>query len=63
MDEGFYLVGTPIGNLQDMTLRGLEVLKNVDLIYCEDTRRSIKLLNAFEIRKPLKSCPHFKEKS
>lgn len=48
-----YIVPTPIGNLQDMTLRGLEVLKQADLILAEDTRTSIKLLNHFGIVRPL----------
>jgi len=56
------IIGTPIGNLKDLTFRALEGLKEADVIYCEDTRRTLKLLNAYEIRKPLKSCPHFKEK-
>ncbi len=54
MENGkVYLVPTPIGNLKDMTLRALEVLENADEIAAEDTRQSLKLLNHFNIKKPL----------
>ncbi len=48
-----FICPTPIGNLKDVTLRVLEVLSQVDMIACEDTRRTLKLLNAFQIKKPL----------
>lgn len=55
-------VSTPIGNLKDITLRALEVLKSADVIFCEDTRHSLKLLNAYDIKKPLYSCHKFNER-
>jgi 16S rRNA (cytidine1402-2'-O)-methyltransferase len=48
-----YLVPTPLGNLKDITLRALEVLQQVDVILCEDTRTSSKLLNHYQVQKPL----------
>lgn len=62
MEKGMlYIVPTPIGNLKDITLRALEVLRECDIIAAEDTRQTLKLLNHFEIKKPLISYHKFNE--
>ena len=56
-------VATPIGNLADISLRALDTLRAADVVFCEDTRHSLKLLNHFEISKPLVACHKFNERA
>ena len=56
-----YLIPTPIGNLDDITLRAIETLKEVDMVYAEDTRETIKLLKYFNISKNVESCHKYSE--
>ena len=62
LSAGLYIVGTPIGNLEDITLRALRVLRQADRIACEDTRQTQKLLNHFEITTPTVSLHQHNER-
>jgi len=62
MSGKLYIVGTPIGNLRDITIRALDTLKECDMVAAEDTRVTLKLLNHFEIKKPLISYHKYNEK-
>ena len=56
-----YLIPTPIGNLKDITNRGLEMLESVDIIYAEDTRETLSLLKYYNITKKIESCHKYSE--
>ena len=63
MSGKLYVVGTPIGNLEDMTYRAVRILSEVDFVCAEDTRVTLKLLNHFNIKKPLVSCHRHSDSS
>ena len=62
LKKGLYIVSTPIGNLKDITFRAIDILKKSDIILCEDTRNSKKLLTHYEIRSKLLSYHKFNER-
>ena len=62
INPGLYLISTPIGNMEDITFRALNVLKKSEIVLCEDTRRSVKLLNHYKIKSKLQPYHKFNEK-
>ena len=62
LEAALYLVSTPIGNLEDITLRAIRVLKSADAVYCEDTRNSAHLMEHIGAKKPLISCHEHNER-
>ena len=62
LKKGLYIVSTPIGNLKDITFRAIDILKKSDIILCEDTRNSKKLLTHYEINSKLVSYHKFNER-
>ena len=62
LKRGLYIVSTPIGNLKDITFRAIDILKKSDIILCEDTRNSKKLLTHYEIKSKLVSYHKFNER-
>ena len=58
-----YIVGTPIGNMKDITLRAIDTLKSVDVVACEDTRHSLPLLSAYDVHAKLVAYHKFNEES
>lgn len=63
LPAALYLVGTPIGNLEDVTIRAIETLRHADAVFAEDTRITRRLLDRYEIRTPLFSCHRFNERA
>ena len=63
LPPGLYLVGTPIGNREDITLRALRVLRTASVVFAEDTRHTRPLLESYSISTPLVSCHKFNERS
>ena len=61
IESGLYIVGTPIGNLSDISFRAIDTLRSVDFVFAEDTMHTKKLFSRYEISTPLISCHKFNE--